>query len=174
ARYWYQGHITREVAYENHEHAAQLTRFDGLAATALKVVFKDKAPKLAALPEVAKLLGEREMHDYIPAFMDALPTLKSSRFKEENEYRIILMATQPGQTETDDRPYPPVSFREGANAMIIPYIELFKGSSNTLPIKKIIVGPNRDQANQYDGARLLLRQHGIDVPVVKSDTSLRY
>jgi hypothetical protein len=171
----YQGMITRKVEYEDHAKAAQLERFAGLAATALKVAFLDKAPKLAAQPEIAAILGNREIGEYISAFMETLPFLKSPQFSEENEYRIVAMATRPGQekAENDARDYAPVAFRCGPNGALIPYIELFATQKARLPIKKIIIGPHREQDNQQNAVSLLLKQFGVVVPVVKSSTTLR-
>jgi hypothetical protein len=51
---------------------------------------------------------------------------------------------------------------------------LFKDLKNRLPIKKIIVGPHRDQENQMLAAKILLEKHGFDVQVVKADTAFRF
>jgi len=171
----YQVMATRRVEYENHEAAANLSRFDGIAAAFLKVAFEDKAPNLAARPDIHKILGDRHPQNYIRAFVDVVPFLKSPRFKEENEYRIVALATRQtvNSSELDGRPHKQVRFREGAGGTVVPYISLFEGIGK-LPIKKIIVGPHRDQENQFNAARLLLDQNGMDVPIVRSDTTLRF
>jgi hypothetical protein len=170
----YSALITREVAYGNHREVAQLERFKGLAAASLKVSFEHYAPKLAAQPPVAEILGDREIGDFMKAFMETLAFLKSPRFREENEYRIVAMATVPGQERANDLRYKTIRFREGPSGNVVPYIELFDDPGMFLPIKKIIVGPHRDQENQYNATKLLLAEHNLhQVPVMKSDTTLR-
>jgi Protein of unknown function (DUF2971) len=165
---------TRQVAYKNHGEVANLERFAGVGLAALGAAFREKNPNLAARPEVAEIFGSKELVNFIAAFMETLPFLKTARFQEENEYRLVTSATRPGQTGGDIRAATPVYFREGAAGAIVPYIKLFETLGAHLPIKKLIVGPHRDQENQYNAARLLLDQQGIDVPVLRSDTTLRF
>jgi hypothetical protein len=172
----YQGLITRRVSYEDHEEAAQLERFDGIANASLKVAFEHAAPVLANQPEVRKVLGEKRLEDYIGAFTDAVAFLKSARFKEENEYRIVALPTRSKgliREAVDERPWREKHFKEGAAGTLVPFIKLFEYTERPLPIKKIIVGPHQDQDNQVFAAMLLLEKHGIDVPVVSSSTTLR-
>jgi Protein of unknown function (DUF2971) len=165
---------TRQVAYQNHGEAAKLERFAGLGLAALGAAFREKTPRLAARPAVAEILGSKDLVNFIAAFMETLPFLKTPRFQEEKEYRLVTAATRPGRTSGDSRTAIPLYFREGAAGAIVPYIKLFETLDVRLPIKKLIVGPHRDQENQYNAARLLLDQQGIDVPVVRSDTTFRF
>jgi DUF2971 family protein len=165
---------TREVAYAQHEAAAKLHRFAGIGLAALGAAFREKTPKLAARPEVAAILGQEELDNFILPFMEALPFLKTARFREENEYRLVSAATLPRRAQEDARNAIPIHFREGASGAVVPYIKLFETLDDRLPIKKILVGPHRDQENQFNAVRLLLDQVGIDIPIVRSDTTLRY
>lgn len=165
---------TRHVAYANHGEVAKLNRFEGVGLAALGAAFREKTPKLAARTDVAEVLGNKALVNFIAPFMETLPFLKTARFREENEYRFVAAATLPSRTEGDHRPAIPLHFREGAAGGIVPFIKLFETLENKLPIRKIIVGPHRNQENQYNAVRLLLDQRGIDVPVVRSDTTLRY
>lgn len=169
----YQAIITRKVAYDDHAKAAQLDRFEGLAAASLKVAFTNTAPALAARPDVKEILGDREIASYMKAFFNALPFLKSPRFKEENEYRIVASATLPSQEIGDDLPYQNINFREGDGGSVVPFIKLFGQQDVKLPIRKIIVGPHRDQENQYNAVKLLVEQNKIKADIRRSDTSLR-
>jgi hypothetical protein len=173
----YQGLITRQVEYHDHRKAAKIDRFEGLAAATLRVGFRENTPNLAARPEVSQLLGDRDLESYIRAFVEAVPFLKSPRFAEENEYRIVALPTRSAKlvaSINDKRPWKEISFREGWGGTMVPFIRLFKDLKNRLPIKKIIVGPHRDQENQMLAAKILLEKHGFDVQVVKADTAFRF
>lgn len=173
----YQGLITREVEYHDHQKAAKIHQFNGLAAATLRVSFRESTPNLAARPDVSELLGDRDLESYIRAFVETVPFLKSPRFAEENEYRIVALPTRSAKLVAsikDKRPWKEISFREAWGGTMVPFIRLFKDLKNPLPIKKIIVGPHRDQENQLLAAKILLEKHGVDVQVVKSDTTLRF
>jgi hypothetical protein len=173
----YQAMITRKVEYDNHEKAADLRQFEGIAAAALRVAFEDAAPKLARRPDVSEILGVRTLQSYIGAFIQVLPFLKSARFKEENEYRLVALPTRAKadiKATRDERPHKEMHFREGVAGSMVPYIKLFESIRSPLPIKKLIVGPHQDQQNQYHAARLLLEKYEIDAPVVKSGTTFRF
>jgi Protein of unknown function (DUF2971) len=165
---------TRRVTYQNHIDAADLSRFEGVGRASLRVAFLEKTPKLAARPDVAEILGSGELVNFIAPFIETVPFLKTARFREENEYRLVTSATKPGQIDGSQRQPIPIRFREGAGGAIVPFIRLFETLGSKLPIRKIIVGPHRDQDNQFNAARLLLDQYGVDVPVVRSDTTLRF
>lgn len=165
---------TRQVAYDDHKAHANLKNFEGLGASALGVAFRSKVPVLAARPDVAQILSDRDVSSYINAFITTVPFLKTARFREENEYRLVANATAPSRIHEDIRVPVKVHFRDNpSSGSIVPYIRLFEAPSMALPIRKVIVGPHRDQENQSKAARLLLDQYELDVPVVVSDTTLR-
>jgi hypothetical protein len=165
---------TQQVSYRDHERVAALDRFAGLALAALGVAFREKTPNLAARPDVAEILGEKDFASFVAPFIETVPFLKTPRFQEENEYRLVTSANLPSNIGDDEhRIAIKINFREGAAGAIVPYIKLFETLETKLPIRKIIVGPHRDQENQYNAVRLLLDQHSIDVPIVRSDTTLR-
>ena len=176
ARHSYQVLISRRVEYENHEKAAGRENFVGLGAACLRAAFELKSPKLATKPEIKKLLGNRDMTEFIRPFIHVVPFLKSPRFSEENEYRVVALPTRT-QAQIDDardaRSWKEIHFREGYGGAIVPYIKLFDNLNKRLPIKRVIVGPHRDQDNQLLAAKMVLQRHGFDVPMVRSDTSLR-
>jgi hypothetical protein len=122
-------------------------------------------------------LGSHDLAEYIGAFVDAVPFLKSARFKEENEYRVVALPTRSKklvEDAGDKRPWKEINFREGPAGAIVPFVRLFETSTKPLPIKKVIVGPHPDQQNQMLAAKILLEKNGFDVPVVNSATTLRY
>jgi Protein of unknown function (DUF2971) len=172
----HQAIITRKVEYDDHDVVAKLDRFEGMGAAFLRVAFEDKVPKLAARADVAKILGDRHPQHFIRHFIETVPFLKNASFREENEYRIVALPTRlhSDAEKLDGRAHKRARFREGAGGTVVPYISLFGEPERHLPIKKVIVGPHRDQENQFNAARLLLGQHGIEAPVVKSDTTLRF
>ena len=62
-------------------------------------------------------------------------------------------------------------FREG---VAVPCIHLFEDQKlKTLPIRRIIVGPNPDKLQRKRAAEILLRDHGIEATVSVSDTPFR-
>jgi hypothetical protein len=143
----YQQLITRKVAYLNHEETAQLSNFDGIANASLKVAFEHAAPNLAKREDVRAILGERELVSYIKDFTEVVAFLKSPRFMEENEYRIVALPTRSEKLVKevgDKRPWKQKHFREGPGGALVPFIKLFESSSgHLLPIKKVIVGPHK-------------------------------
>lgn len=108
------------------------------------------------------------------ATLETVPFLKTPRFQEENEYRLVVAATRPSKTSEETRATIPIHFREGAAGAVVPYIRLFETLDAKLPIKSIIVGPHRDQENQYNAVSLLLEENDLEVPVHRSDTTLRF
>jgi hypothetical protein len=153
-----------------------LDNFQGIANASLKVAFEHAAPKLASRPDVKELLGTRDLHDYVRAFVDAVPFLKNASFKEENEYRIVALPTRSKalvEEIGDKRSWKEVHFREGAGGAMLPYIKLFEKPGVRSAMMKIIVGPHRDQENQLLAAKFLLEKNQLDIPVVCSATTFR-
>ncbi|MET4176871.1 DUF2971 domain-containing protein [Bradyrhizobium sp. LA7.1] len=165
---------TRKVEYTSHEKAANKDRFIGLGLAALSTAFREKTPNLAARADVAAILSNVEFGTYVGAFLETVPFLKTPRFQEENEYRLVVAATRPSKTSEETRATIPIHFREGAAGAVVPYIRLFETLDAKLPIKSIIVGPHRDQENQYNAVSLLLEENDLEVPVHRSDTTLRF
>lgn len=165
---------TRKVAYRDHEKHANLDRFNGAGTAMLRAAFQIVAPKLATRDDIAQLLGDIDLTAFVIPTIDTMPFLKSPRFEEEREYRLVASAFRPQyKNHKEVRSTIPVHFREGLGGLV-PYIRLFDKPEQRLPIKKIIVGPHRDQQNQYDAVRLLLEEHEIEAEVICSDTSLRF
>ncbi|MDH3997261.1 MAG: DUF2971 domain-containing protein [Desulfuromonadales bacterium] len=90
-------------------------------------------------------------------------------FHEEKEVRIVVMPTAASiikeLAESDGvklKPEKERNFRTWDNKTI-PYIELFNSSEIDLPIKKIIVGPHKEQKARAAALRVMLRDTNIEV-----------
>jgi hypothetical protein len=100
----------------------------------------------------------------------AAPRLKSAAFREEHEVRIVAPCMRPAAAaEFPDRKRRPIliRFRNGAP---IPYIELLVDAPK-LPIKRILVGPQRDQDKVAYALEIALEAVEVNAEVVLSDIS---
>jgi hypothetical protein len=70
------------------------------------------------------------------------------------------------------RPLKALKHRNQRGALL-PYIELFGQEGDRLPIKRVIIGPHLNQDARLRGVESLLRSHGSDADVVKSEIPLR-
>src|SRR5258706_1080187 len=86
---------TRKVAYRDHEAKADLKRFEGLSRATLGNAFRAVAPSLAARTDVAEVIGNRPLEDFVRRFLETVPFLKTPRFEGEREYRLVASATRP-------------------------------------------------------------------------------
>jgi len=115
-------------------------------------------------PSGGKGLGE---------FLTGATMFKHRGFHEEREVRIVAM---PGSKELQAqmlhedeqlklRPLKPIDFPDERGGKR--HISLFQGLEITLPIKRIIVGPSRDQQGNVSKARDLL---GSNISISESET----
>lgn len=164
----YQGIMTDVVHYEDHAQRAKLERFDGLATAGHRVLFERSGKKFS------DLFGKRNIDEFIHPLLQTLPFLKDPGFKEEREYRIAALCNRPKVfTAQDERKPRPVSFRSSPSGAVVPYIKLFDGLDEKLPIKAILVGPHRNQDNQHTALRLLLDQYEIAAEIRRSELTFR-
>lgn len=167
----YQGILSNTVSYSDHAERANLPAFDGLATILTRRLF-ERASDGSNEKMLDEIFGRKRFDDYLNAYLGAVPFLKHSGFAEENEYRIAAFCNRPGRSDpSDKRKYKEVKFRGGR--ALSPYIELFSGLGNQLPIKRILVGPHSQQENQERALKLLLDQFNLSVPVVCSNVTLR-
>lgn len=134
------------------------------------------ADKLAGLGKsfVSVLMsGDIEQID-LQLFYEAValvnPRLKNIGFKEEGEVRIIAAATKehpdlPSNGKKTKR----IFFRPG-NGIPIPTVKIFE-DLDSIPIKRIIIGPQINQAAVQYAVKLCLQQCQIDADVTLSETS---
>ena len=121
----------------------------------------------------------KEMQDEaFKSFVYCTIFYKDEGFKEENEVRIHAYPNVHDERylspERDQlgliKPEKELKFRN-KNGDCVPYIELFAFPSDDskkelredLPIKRIIVGPHRNQESRVSALKLKLRGRGIDV-----------
>lgn len=102
------------------------------------------------------------------------PFLKSSNFKDEEEYRFVFKYNN-GEKRTE---FPEeINFRE-REGIIIPYIKLqLSKNKDKLPVKSILVGAKNNCDLAVTGTKYFLKQNGYsceDVDVKRSYITLRY
>ena len=104
----------------------------------------------------------------------ACARLKHFGFHEEQECRIVAGAlTGPfrellSAAGTENlKTVKEVHHRRGRSSQI-PYVALFDDLGRDLPIRRVIVGPSRNQDAHYEAVRRLVKSRGI--PVQKSET----
>ena len=107
-------------------------------------------------------------------FLWSAPLLKHQGFMEESEARIVVI---PGTKRDYDNvvaeygdvinlPLKKICDRTDARGFR-QHVVLFEGLGLKLPIKRVIIGPSRDQDAKFDKAQRLL---GPDISLVRSDT----
>jgi Protein of unknown function (DUF2971) len=108
------------------------------------------------------------------AFVSGATLTKHQSFHEEQEVRIVaspgtdalVKAVQANHPEFRPSPLKVVHSRPVTNGSRR-YIALFESLNARLPIKRVIIGPSRDQDTNYRTARALLHQ---SIKVAPSDT----
>jgi hypothetical protein len=115
------------------------------------------------------------VEDGFAPFVAAATLFKHQGFREESEVRIVAI---PGSREildqvqkehADFRPAPlkPILSTEKEDGTKRHHIALFESLKIKLPIKRIIVGPSRNQDGNYRRARELI---GADIQIARSET----
>lgn len=108
-------------------------------------------------------------------FIAGATLLKHQSFKEECEVRIVAspatqnffnLLAQEEKEFDESRPLKKILHRQ-QNDIFIPYIALFDGINEDLPIRRVIIGPSRHQENNHKKAEELL---GKRVEVRRSAT----
>jgi hypothetical protein len=148
--------------------------------------FDARFPVLAAeLRRHHSSLYEDQMPDFSESklpeeFIAATTCLKSRGFSEEREVRIVAvplttelrknLIESTGEDEAAGRALIPIKHRD-RDGVDVPYVSLFETQGRSLPIKRIIVGPCRDQ----DGAvaRVCELTRGLEISIHKSSVPLR-
>jgi|SRR6516165_10491331 len=107
--------------------------------------------------DISDITGRKELDSVMLDFANTAPFLKHESFQEEEEYRIVAGRVDqdkiaPGAT----RGVKEIKFRS-KEGLIVPYIELFKGTSPDLPIISIVVGPHPFQDKQEAAVRMALQ-----------------
>ncbi len=107
-----------------------------------------------------------------------LSTLWKHRgFKEEREVRTVVGEPSPYiQRELANEVTTPFRriYAFPRNGIVVPCIHLFEDQKlETLPIRRIIVGPHLDKVQRKKAVEVLLQNHGIDAEVAVSATPFR-
>lgn len=95
-------------------------------------------------------------------------------FHEEKEVRIVAIL-HPREVIDEQKALSKEKERQHfiRGGMLVPCIHLFEGITqlpdNPLPIKRIMVGPHRDQEKRQHAVESLLSQHQLNIPVTVSD-----
>ncbi len=97
-------------------------------------------------------------------------------FWEEREVRVVVVPASQEVIDADpDTGRPSKEVRTFSRGTVeVPYVELFASpDSNSprplLPITRVIVGPHRDSDDRLKQAEALLKEHGYNATVQKSD-----
>ena len=135
------------------------------------VVFQQRFGKFIDLLKcnaVKYLHGHDFDENFLRLLLEAAAGYKHRAFEEEKEVRIALLPPRPDSrsTSVDDncRKFKEIK-SEGR------YIELFSGAGK-LPIRKVIVGPQKDQVERVSKAKKVLKEYP-DIQVVRSQTPYR-
>ena len=168
----YQGILSDAVHYRNFGDYVDLKDFDGFAATMFKEVLDEVLP--SAKKRLKEILGTRAINDYGQAYLSKVPFLKNLGFEEEREYRLAALCNRVGfKEEEDTRDHKQFHFRTRPDGRITPYIKLFEGLIDRLPIKSIIVGPHPNQQSQFDAVKIMISQLGFDAELRASNIPFR-
>jgi hypothetical protein len=104
---------------------------------------------------------------WLPYFHIA-PRLKHPGFREELEYRLAVTVSVRELSEGETKKKKKVLFRI-SNNYLVPYIIFNEFEDSKLPITRVIVGPSVESQRRLESVKLLLTEHGYDVPVVTSN-----
>ena len=112
---------------------------------------------------------ELDTNEVIEQIGLAFARLKHAAFREESECRIVVGAT-PESICTEgasDDPHAAKAIKiihhRSSRSGSIPYVRVFEESNENLPIKRIIVGPSRNQQAHLETVQGLARTIGIEV-----------
>jgi hypothetical protein len=94
-------------------------------------------------------------------------------FDEEKEVRIVAIpANQEIGQESRRRELGLPEKRRHSfvrNGTMVPCIHIFEATTGSLPIKRVIVGPHPNKEKRLRAASILLREHGLEIPVSASE-----
>jgi hypothetical protein len=105
----------------------------------------------------------------ITQFLEGATLLKKAKYLAEREVRIVAIPGAPGyqkQAKIENRghvpkPLPAIKLRPDKSGRR--YVNVFEGCNVMLPIKRVIVGPSRDQAAHAQLARDLVGSDRVTV-----------
>src|SRR5262249_51447444 len=135
------------VRYKGYDDLFDPEMYRGVAGELIRRMFERSG-------DISDITGRKELDPVMINLANTAPFLKDEGFQEEQEYRIVAGRVDqdiiaPGST----RRVKEIKFRS-KEGLIVPYIELFKGTSPDLPIISIIVGPHPFQDKQEAAVRM--------------------
>lgn len=167
SRHAYFGFRTGDVFYQDYEKKMNAVDFSGIASAIVRDAFADKGV------DISPIAGARQIDEIVEPFMKLAPFLKDEGFKEEREYRLAAVCFRGAMIAQEDvRPPKTIKLRS-RNGLVTPYIELFEGGKQPLPLRGVIIGPHPRQQEQRFAVEILLEQTGTKVPVRLLSTSYR-
>jgi hypothetical protein len=167
--YLYVATKTDSVVYSDYSSYVTLERFAGAASA----MFRDLV-RLRTTMDISDLAGSKPIDEYFLPFIEYAPFLKEPHFREECEYRLVATCFRASTgVATKDQKYKPIKFKARSDGSLTPYIELFQGFKERLPIHSIIIGPHPNQQGQKEAVELLLEARGISAEVRLSGIPFR-
>jgi hypothetical protein len=146
--YAYAAMRSDDVRYANYRELFEPDAYKGVAGEFIRRIFEPR--------DVTEYTGRKDIEAVVGKFVNTAPFLKHQGFQEEREYRIVAACFRrrkiPGSIK---KPAKEIKFRP-RGGLIVPYIELFKSSGRSLPIRSIIVGPHPFQDKQADAVKMAL------------------
>lgn len=118
--------------------------------------------------------------EFINEFVKSAVSFKHGKWSQEQEVRIVAhpkhvselaynQGHRPRRYKGAAKPPTKQIHQRKKDGRTIPFIKLFDGLNATLPIKRIIVAPDKDQAALYEQVKRLV---GDTIPVHRSELEL--
>ncbi|TXN14105.1 DUF2971 domain-containing protein [Methylobacterium sp. WL122] len=153
--YRYNQVALKDVVYENYDQVLDVSKLSGLARLVLRKM----------------VLGEEvgdEANELYYAISFAAPQMKHRSFSEERETRVIASLVKSKTNYSDASKKPRSVFYRDKEGLPCPTIRLLEGFDQ-LPIKRVIIGPQRNQDQVAYAVNMALEQYGITAGVVLSE-----
>ncbi|WP_164762106.1 MULTISPECIES: DUF2971 domain-containing protein [unclassified Mesorhizobium] len=143
------------------------TLFRGYGGVAMDVIYdKERTVErmrrsIVTFSGLADLLREKEVDKIRVELTKRLPKLvprfKDDGFSEENEWRFVIQK---------DNDFERVKFRD-ADGVLVPYLEVTAPTGKKLPIKRVTVGPGKNQELTMRSVQLFLEAKGYEKVLVE-------
>jgi hypothetical protein len=138
-----------------------------------EVVYNDDSMTAAFQSRVDLIIGDlcifdtydkQKKAEVASRYFANLPFLKHEGFREEQEYRLVLVSNPESNLKE-------IKYR-CRSGLIIPYMEFFKSKNNKkmLPILNVIVGPSVNGEMRKQSIQSMLAQKGFNPQMVKLST----
>ncbi len=166
----------KQVIYLEPGKSPDLADFSGIARSA----FKHKFNRLCELGTIGIPLAsrqlfelgseEREIGELLEPIVSTLPFVKHKAFEEEAEFRVVVAALTRHLLPPEGEP-PPFGFRKRGQ-VLVPYVNLFEGKVLAEALKRVIIGPGKNQDERAYGVLQLAASLKIEIEIELSDIPL--